>query len=117
MPWTYIVECRDQTFYVGSTYDLQRRVSEHNLGFGAKYTRPRRRRPVRLVWCAEFNRMDEAFWYEKQIQGWGRDKRIALIDGRLDLLQELAKSRQRFDDVIGTSRADHAPEVVPPDTG
>jgi putative endonuclease len=117
MPWTYIVECRDQTFYVGSTYDLERRVSEHNLGFGAKYTRPRRRRPVRLVWCAEFNRMDEAFWYEKQIQGWGRDKRIALIEGRLDLLQELAKSRQRFDDVIGRSREDPVREVVPPDTG
>ena len=66
--------------------DLERRVSEHNLGFGAKYTRPRRRRPVRLVWSSEFNRMDEAFWYEKQIQGWGREKRMALIDGRLDLL-------------------------------
>jgi putative endonuclease len=94
MPWTYIVECRDGTFYVGSTVDLERRISEHNLGFGAKCTRPRRRRPVTLVWSSEFNRMDEAFWYEKQIQGWGRQKRIALIEGRLDLLQVLARNRQ-----------------------
>jgi putative endonuclease len=71
MRWTYTVECRDGTFYVGSTVDLERRVSEHDLGFGAKCTRPRSRRPVRLVWSSEFNRMDEAFWYEKQIQGWG----------------------------------------------
>ena len=106
MPWTYILECRDGTFYVGSTYDLERRVSEHNLGFGAQYTRPRKRRPVRLVWRSEFNRMDEAYWYEKQVQGWGRDKRMALIDGRLDLLTELAKSRQRFDDVIGRTSPD-----------
>ena len=97
MPWTYIVECRDGTFYVGSTINLERRVSEHNLGFGAKYTRLRRRRPVKLVWCAEFDRMDEAFWYEKQIQNWGREKRMALIEGRLDLLSVLARNRQ-FDD-------------------
>jgi putative endonuclease len=103
MPWTYIVECRDGTFYVGSTVALERRISEHNLGFGAKYTRPSRRRPVRLVWSAEFNRMDEAFWYEKQIQGWGREKRIALIEGRLGLLTELAKNRQA--DRVGTPAA------------
>jgi putative endonuclease len=94
MRWTYTVECRDGTFYVGSTVDLERRVSEHDLGFGAKCTRPRSRRPVRLVWSSEFNRMDEAFWYEKQIQGWGREKRMALIEGRLELLTVLARNRQ-----------------------
>ena len=93
MPWTYIVECRDGTFYVGSTYDLERRISEHDLGFGAKYTRPRQRRPVRLVWASEFNRMDEAFWYEKQIQGWSERKRQALIDGDCDLVVTLSKRR------------------------
>ena len=39
MPWTYIVECKDGSYYVGSTVDLERRVSEHNLGLGAAYTR------------------------------------------------------------------------------
>ena len=61
--------------------------------------------------------MDEAYWYEKQIQGWGRDKRIALIEGRLDLLTELAKSRQRFDDVIGASGGDPGSEAASTDTG
>jgi putative endonuclease len=45
MGWAYIVECADGSYYVGSTVDLERRISEHNLGWGAKYTRISRRRP------------------------------------------------------------------------
>jgi putative endonuclease len=89
MPWTYILECADGSFYVGSTYDLERRVAEHDLGLGAAYTRPRRRRPVRLAWAGEFTRIEEAFLFEKQVQRWGRAKRIALIEGRLGDLAEL----------------------------
>ncbi len=95
VPWTYILECADNSFYVGSTYDLERRVSEHNLGMGATYTRLRRRRPVRLAWAAEFTRIEDAFRYEKQIQGWSRAKRLALIAGRLDELPDLASRPQR----------------------
>ena len=95
MAWTYLLECADGTFYVGSTIDLERRISEHNLGFGAKYTRPRRRRPVRLVWSLEFERIDAAFWFEKQVQNWGREKRMALIEGRLEDLPNLSLTRQR----------------------
>ena len=94
MAWTYILECRDGTYYVGSTINLERRVSEHNLGFGAKYTRSRRRRPVKLVWSLEFARIAEAFWYEKKIQNWGREKRQALIEGREEDLRDLARNRQ-----------------------
>jgi putative endonuclease len=95
MPWTYILECADGTLYVGSTYDLERRVSEHNLGLGAAYTRLRRRRPVSLAWAGEFGRIEDAFRYEKQIQGWSRAKRMALIEGRLDELPDLASRPQR----------------------
>jgi putative endonuclease len=95
MAWTYILECADGTFYVGSTLDLDRRVWEHNNGLGSIYTRISRRRPVRLVWAASFDRVDEAFAFEKQIQGWGRAKRIALIEGRLDDLPARARGRQR----------------------
>jgi putative endonuclease len=91
MAWTYIIECADGTFYVGSTIDLERRISQHNRGEGPNYTRPRRRRPVRLVWAAQFDRVDEAFAYEKQIQNWSRAKRIALIEGRLGDLPALAR--------------------------
>ena len=74
MAWTYIVECKDGSFYVGSTVDLDRRIGEHNEGLGATYTAIRRRRPVTLVWSAQFDRADEAFYYEKQIQNWSRAK-------------------------------------------
>ena len=88
MPSVYILRCSDDSFYVGSTWELERRVSEHNLGLGAAYTR--RRRPVELVWNGDFERIDEAYAMEKRIQGWSRAKRQALIDGRTDLLPELS---------------------------
>jgi putative endonuclease len=100
MPWTYIAQCRDGTYYVGSTVDLERRISEHTLGFGATYTRLRRRRPVTLVWSAQFDRMDQEYWYEKQIQGWGREKRQALIEGRWEDLPQLAENRETDDESV-----------------
>ncbi|SEC10234.1 putative endonuclease [Nocardioides exalbidus] len=93
MPWTYILECSDGSFYVGSTWNLERRLGEHNEGLGAEYTR--RRRPVRLAWAGECDRIDEAFAFEKQVQGWRRDKRLALIEGRYDDLPELAMGHWR----------------------
>jgi putative endonuclease len=88
MPHVYILRCSDGSFYVGSTRDLERRVFEHNEGVGAAYTR--RRRPVELVWSGECDRIDEAFAMEKQIQGWSRAKRQALIDGRTEELAGLS---------------------------
>jgi putative endonuclease len=87
MAWAYILRCSDGSFYVGSTIDLERRLWQHNEGQGAAYTR--RRRPVELAWSAAFDRIDEAFAFEKQVQGWGRAKRIALIEGRLGDLSRL----------------------------
>ena len=90
MAWTYILECADGSLYVGSTIGLERRVVEHNLGLGSAYTRRRGRRPVKLVWSAQFARVDEAFAFEKRVQGWGRAKRMALIEGRFNDLPELS---------------------------
>jgi putative endonuclease len=100
MAWTYILECADGSFYVGSTVDLDGRVSEHNLGIGAKYTRLRRRRPVKVVWSADFDRIEDAYHFEKQIQNWSRAKRIALIEGRFEDLPALARGcgRKPIDD-------------------
>ena len=89
--WAYIIECADGSYYVGSTVDLERRISEHNLGLGAKYTRIPRRRPVKLVWSAQFDRIDDAFRFEKQVQGWSRAKRRALIEDRIGDLPGLAR--------------------------
>ena len=89
MPWMYILECSDGSYYVGSTRDLERRTWEHNEGLGARYTA--RRRPVRVVYSAEFASIAEAYEREKQVQGWGRAKREALIRGDYDALPQLAR--------------------------
>ncbi|RZU64709.1 putative endonuclease [Microterricola gilva] len=92
MPYMYIVECADKSFYVGSTWDVEQRVWQHNHDGGAAYTR--RRRPVRLVYFEEYESIAEAHGREKQVQGWGRAKRRALIDGIGDtVLPSLAKKR------------------------
>ena len=95
MPWTYILGCADGTTYVGSTWNLDRRLAEHQAGEGAAYTRLRRRRPVRLLWSCHFERIDEAFAFEKQVQGWGRAKRLALMEGRYEDLPDLASRPRR----------------------
>jgi putative endonuclease len=64
MPHVYILRCADDSFYVGSTWDLERRVAEHNLGLGAAYTR--RRRPVTLAWCGFYDRVEDAYAMEKR---------------------------------------------------
>ena len=95
MPHAYILECADHTYCVGSTWDLERRLSEHNAGLGATYTRLARRRPVVLVWSAYFERIEDAFLFEKRVQGWSRRKRQALIEGRYGDLAELASRARR----------------------
>ena len=93
MAWMYILECSDGSYYVGSAVDLERRVWQHNQGLGGKYTA--RRRPVELAYAAEFGSIAEAYQREKQVQGWGRAKRQALIDGDYAGLPKLA--RKDFD--------------------
>ncbi len=82
MPHVYMLRCADGTLYVGSTVDLERRLAQHQAGEGAAYTR--RRRPVELFWSAEFARIDEAFGWEKRLQGWSHAKRVAFAEGGLD---------------------------------
>lgn len=92
MAWVYILKCRDGSFYTGSTVDLERRVWEHNEGLGANFTRTRV--PVTLVFAEESESIEAAFLREKQVQGWSRAKKIALIEGRMADLPDLS---QRYD--------------------
>jgi putative endonuclease len=94
MAFVYILRCADDSYYVGSTIDIDKRVVQHNLGEGAKYTS--HRRPVVLVWAMELESIREAYAYEKQIQNWSRAKRQALIEGRLTDLPMLSRGRVRW---------------------
>ena len=81
MAHMYILLCGDNSYYVGSTWDLERRLEQHASGMGSEYTR--RRLPIKLVYCEEYERIEDAFRREKQVQGWSRAKRQALIDGTI----------------------------------
>ncbi len=90
--YMYILECSDKTYYVGSTLDVYKRLQEHQDGLGANYTR--RRRPVTLVYFEEYPDIKQAFYREKQVQGWSRRKKEALMKGELDLLPSLSKAKR-----------------------
>jgi putative endonuclease len=89
MPYMYILECADGSYYTGSTWDLERRLWQHQNGLGANHTA--KRLPVKLVYCEAFNRIDDAYRREKQIQGWSRKKKQALMAGDTHLLHHLAE--------------------------
>lgn len=93
MAYMYILECSDRSTYVGSTRDLNRRLIQHNEGEGALYTRARL--PVRLLYFEEFENVGDAFRREKQVQAWGRSKRLALVHGRLEELNRLSRKPRR----------------------
>ena len=84
----YILRCSDERLYTGSTVDLQRRIDEHQSGNGSNFTKCRL--PVTLVYFEEYNRIDQAFKREKQIQRWSRGKKEALIQGNEEELHKLA---------------------------
>ena len=85
----YILLCSDDTYYTGSTNTLDIRVKQHQDGEGANYTA--KRLPVELLYYEEYPHVALAFKREKQVQGWSRKKKEALMDGRLDDLPPLAK--------------------------
>ena len=85
MAFLYILRCADGTYYVGSTIDLSQRLEQHNAGLGAAYTR--RRLPVALAWSGEFARIEDAFAWEKRVQGWSHEKREAFMAGGIDAVR------------------------------
>ena len=87
--YMYILKCSDGSFYTGSTKFLEKRIAQHQAGEGANHTS--KYLPVELVYYEEYSRIDWAFNREKQVQGWSRKKKTALIEGRLENLPELAK--------------------------
>ncbi len=77
--WVYILECADGSYYTGHTDDLEKRLVEHEKSTFNNYTSSRL--PVKLVFCSECSTRDDAFARERQIKGWSRRKKWALIKG------------------------------------
>ncbi len=89
--WVYLVRCADGSFYVGVTSALERRLAMHNLGEHPNaYTHSRR--PGSLVFSQEFSHPGEAIAAEKQLKGWSRTKKIALIEGDWDKIRRPANN-------------------------
>ena len=92
--YVYIVRCCDGSFYAGSTRgSLEDRINQHNAGSFGGYTSTRR--PVALVYSEYFDRIVDAVSAERQIKGWSRAKKEALVRGDFDALQVLARRRAR----------------------
>jgi putative endonuclease len=92
--YVYMLRCSDGSFYVGSARrGLDRRISEHNHGTYGGYTSTRR--PVRLVWAQHFLVITDAIDVERQIKGWSRAKKEALIRGDYGAIQLLSKRKKQ----------------------
>jgi putative endonuclease len=92
--FTYILLCADDKFYVGVTNNLMARIMEHNSDdFPNSFCH--KRRPVELVFTKLFFEPESAIAYEKQLKGWSKAKKWALIHGDFQRLHELAKCRNQ----------------------
>ena len=89
--FVYILKCADGSFYVGSATDIEGRLKRHNSGNGAVYTTLRL--PVKLVYQEPYKKLGNAVKRERQIKKWSRAKKEALINGELESLKKLSKSR------------------------
>ncbi|MBD2699911.1 GIY-YIG nuclease family protein [Spirosoma sp. BT702] len=92
MHYVYILQCADGSYYVGMTNNLERRLAEHEEGFDPNsYTYSRR--PIQIRWSESFQSPMAAINVEKQLKGWSRKKKEALIDDNYSLLPKLSKSK------------------------
>lgn len=86
-----MLHCRGGYFYVGHTDDLERRIAQHKMGAYPGFTADHQ--PVEYVWPQEFVTREEAKTAEKQVKGWSRAKKMALIRGDWARISALANSK------------------------
>ena len=92
--WVYLLQCADQSYYVGHTDELEKRIQQHKRGESGGYPSPRR--PVRVVFTQEFASREEALAAERQIKGWSRKKKAALARGDWNEMSRLSRRRKHF---------------------
>ena len=77
--WVYILRCADGSYYAGHTDNLEKRIAQHETGEMECYTTTRR--PVKLIFSEEFSSREDVLARERQIKGWSRKKKEALMKG------------------------------------
>ena len=88
--YVYILKCSDNSYYTGFTNNIERRFSEHTSGLNKEcYTF--NKRPLELVFCTEFNDVKQAIAFEKQVKGWSRKKKEAIINDKWEDLNEFSQ--------------------------
>lgn len=88
--YVYILKCSDNSYYTGVTNDVERRLNEHNFDLN-KESYTYNKRPLHLVFCTEFNDINQAISFEKQVKGWSRKKKEAIINDRWEDLKKLSE--------------------------
>ena len=96
--YVYILKCSDNSYYTGMTNNINRRLNEHQNGINKEcYTF--NKRPVELVFFTEFNEVVQAITFEKQVKGWSRKKKEAIISDNWDDLKNLAVCKNESNSV------------------
>jgi len=91
--FVYILKYSDDSYYTGVTNNLERRFNEHNSGLIRGYTSSRL--PVKMVYSQRFTDINDAIRFEKQLKGWNRKKKEALIEGDFDLFVKLSNFKKK----------------------
>lgn len=91
--WVYILRCADNSYYTGHTDNLEKRMAQHQAGEIAGYTSTRL--PVTLVFSEEFTTREEALTRERQIKGWSRKMKEALMRGDWAEVTRLARGSKK----------------------
>ena len=76
--FVYILKCKDNSYYTGITWNLEKRLKEHNSRI--KTCLQKSKIPVELLYWERFNSKEEAAKREKEIKGWRREKKEKLIN-------------------------------------
>lgn len=91
--FVYILECSDKSYYTGVTNNLEKRLAEHQSGAIHGYASARL--PVSLIYSECFHDINDAIRFERQVKGWSRKKKEALVRGDFDALIALSKSKTK----------------------
>ena len=89
--YVYILKCSDDSLYIGITNDIRRRLQEHNSDKNI-FAYTFNRKPLELVWFEKFTSPNEAISKEKQLKGWSRKKKLALINKNWEQLIAFSKN-------------------------